>query len=197
MKKVTSTKIYLMVTAILLVVLGGLFLFRPAQSIGDIAWLAGLLLIISGSFTLFFSLRSQAIMPNAGSTTLMSVLQFILGIIFLCNRSLGVGTIILLFGMWIIVEGIQLAVLSFDYKKYGLKQWWLMLILGICSVVLGFFALMRPDITSVTISILIGLAIIFNGIVRLVAFSGISRLQRRVEGVKERVSNYLNEVTEE
>ena len=197
MKKVTSTKIYLVVTAVLLIVLGCLFLFRPAEGIVEVAWLAGVLLLVSGCFTLFFSLRSQAIMPNAGSTTLMSVLQIILGLMFLFNRGLTVATLILMFGMWIIVEGIQLAVLSFDYKKYGMKQWWLMLILGICSVVLGFFALLRPDVSSVTISILVGLAIISNGIVRLVAFSGINRVQRRVESVKERIDTFLNEVKED
>ena len=197
MKKVTSTKIYLMVTALLLIVLGGLFLFRPAQGILEVAWLAGVLLLISGCCSLFFSLRSQAIMPNAGSTTLMSILQIILGFMFLVNRSLTVATLILMFSMWIIVEGIQLAVLSFDYKKYGMKQWWLMLILGICSVVLGFFALLHPDISGITISILVGLAIISNGIVRLVAFSGISRVQHRVEDVKERINTYFDEVKED
>ena len=194
MKKVTSTKIYLVVTAVLFVVLGFLFICKPVEGLVSVAWLVGLLLLVSGCFTLFFTLRHQAIMPNSGSTTLMSVLQIMLGIMFLFNRSLTVATLIMMFAMWIVVEGVQLAVLSFDYKKYGHKQWWLMLILGICSVVLGFYALFRPDVTGVTISVLVGIAVIANGIVRLVAFIGINKMQRRVEGVKERIDGFLAEV---
>lgn len=192
MKKVTATKIYLLITAILLIVMGFLFIFNPGSGMVSVAWFAGLLMLISGFCTLIFSMSRQAVMPNAGSTTLMSVLQIVLGIILLSNRGLAVMTIIVMFGMWIIVEGIQLAILSFDYKKYGLKQWWLMLLLGICSTVLGLYALTHPVATGATISILVGLAIISNGITRMVVFFGINKVQNRIEGVKERVSNYLS-----
>ncbi|MBR1792064.1 MAG: DUF308 domain-containing protein [Bacteroidales bacterium] len=193
MKKVKKTKIYLAITAVLFIVLGGLFIIKPLEGMISVAWLVGLLMLISGVCTLFFSLRHEAIMPNAGSTTLMSVLQVVLGLMFLFNRGLTVAMLIIVFGLWIVVEGIQLAVLSFEYKKYGMKGWWLMLILGICSVILGVYALFHPLATGATISVLVGVAIIANGISRLVAFSGISKVQKRIEGAKERMDTFLKE----
>ncbi|MBR1785315.1 MAG: DUF308 domain-containing protein [Bacteroidales bacterium] len=193
MKKVKKTKIYLAITAVLFIVLGVLFIVKPMAGIVSVAWMVGLLMLISGVCTLFFSLRHEAIMPNAGSTTLMSVLQVVLGLVFLLNRGITVATIIIMFGMWIAVEGIQLAVLSFEYKRYGMKGWWLMTLLGGCSVVLGVYALLHPVATSATISVLVGIAVIANGISRLVAFSGISKVQKKVEGAKERMDNFLKE----
>ena len=177
----------------LLVVLGCLIVAKPVEGLSEIAWLAGLLMLVSGLCTLIFSIRGQAVMPNAASTTLMSVLQIILGCMFLFNNALSAMTLIVMFAMWIEVEGIQLAVLSFEYKKFGYRQWWLMLILGICSVVLGFYALLHPAATGVTISLLVGVAIIANGITRLVAFFAINRVQHRVEGAKERIQTFLSE----
>ena len=193
MKKVTKTKIYLIVTAIMLVALGCLFIAKPVAGMLEIAWLAGLLMLVSGCVTLAFSIRQQAIMPNAASSTLLSILQILLGIMFLCNKGLTAMTLVVMFTMWIVVEGVQLAVLSFDYKKYGFKQWWLMLLLGICSVVLGFYCLLNPIATGATISIMVGIAIISNGITRLVAFFSINKLQNRIKGAQERVEQFLSE----
>lgn len=194
MKKTTSTKTYLVVTAVLFIALGAFFIIRPIEGMVSVAWLAGLMMLLSGCFSLFFNLRHQAVMPNAGSSTLMSVLQIILGIMFLSNNALTLVTLIVMFAMWILFEGIQLAVLAFDYKRFGFKQWWLMLVLGICSVMLGFYALQRPDATGVTISFMVGIAIISNGIIRLVAFSGINKVERRVEGAKSRLDSFLSSV---
>lgn len=193
MKKVTKTKIYLIVTAIMLVALGCLFIAKPVAGMLEIAWLAGLLMLVSGCVTLAFSIRQQAIMPNAASSTLLSILQILLGIMFLCNKGLTAMTLVVMFTMWIVVEGVQLAVLSFDYKKYGFKQWWLMLLLGICSVVLGFYCLFNPIATGATISIMVGIAIISNGITRLVAFFSINKVQNRIKGAQERVEQFLSE----
>ena len=197
MKKVTSIKIYLMLTAVLLIVLGFIFICNPIDTIASWAWLMGVVMLVSGVGTLSVSLRMQAVMPNAGSTTLMAVLQIILGIVYLFNQGIAAMTLIVMFAMWITVEGLQLAVMSFDYKRYGNKQWWLMLLMGIASVVLGFVAMLNPTATGATISVLIGLAIIFNGLVRLVAFSGIKKVQHRVSGVKKRISTFLAEADAE
>ena len=197
MKKVTSIKIYLMLTAVLLIVLGFIFICNPIDTIASWAWLMGVVMLLSGVGTLCVSLRRQADIPNAGSTTLMAVLQIILGIVYLFNQGIAAMTLIVMFAMWITVEGLQLAVMSFDYKRYGNKQWWLMLLMGIASVVLGFVAMLNPTATGATISVLIGLAIIFNGLVRLVAFSGIKKVQHRVSGVKKRISTFLAEADAE
>ena len=177
--------IYLIVTAVLLVVLGVVCIFNPGASFASAAWLMGLVILVSGVSSLIFGLRAQAFLPNAGSTTLLAVFQIIVGLMLATNILASEVALIAVFSMWVMFEGISLAVLSIDYRKSHYDRWWLMLILGVCSIVLGFLALREPETTSTFLGVLIGLGILANGIIRIVAFFGLRRIEKRLRDIKE------------
>lgn len=177
--------IYLIVTAVMLVVLGVVCIFNPGASFASAAWLMGLVILVSGVSSLIFGLRAQAFLPNAGSTTLLAVFQIIVGLMLATNILASEVALIAVFSMWVMFEGISLAVLSIDYRKSHYDRWWFMLILGVCSIVLGFLALREPETTSAFLGVLIGLGILANGIIRIVAFFGLRRIEKRLRDIKE------------
>ena len=182
MKKVN---IYLIITAVLLIALGVICIIHPGASFASAAWLMGLLIIASGVFSLIFGLRAQAFLPNAGSTTLLAVFQIIVGLMLATNLLASEVALIAVFSMWVMFEGVSLAVLSLDYKKGGYDRWWLMLLLGLCSIILGFLALRNPERTGIILGVLLGLGILANGIVRIVAFFGLRRIENRLRDLEE------------
>ncbi len=177
--------IYLIITALLLIVLGVVCIFNPGASFASAAWLMGLVILVSGVSSLIFGLRAQAFLPNAGSTTLLAVFQIIVGLMLASNILVSEVALIVVFSMWVIFEGVSLSVLSIDYCKGGYDRWWLMLILGVCSIVLGFLALREPETTGAFLGVLIGLGILANGIIRIVAFFGLRRINKRLRDLKE------------
>ena len=177
--------IYLIITALLLIVLGVVCIFNPGASFASAAWLMGLVILVSGVSSLIFGLRAQAFLPNAGSTTLLAVFQIIVGLMLASNILVSEVALIVVFSMWVIFEGVSLSVLSIDYRKGGYDRWWLMLILGVCSIVLGFLALREPETTGAFLGVLIGLGILANGIIRIVAFFGLRRIHNRLRDLKE------------
>lgn len=177
--------VYLIITAVLLIVLGVVCIFNPGAGFASAAWLMGLLILLSGVSSLIFGLRAQAFLPNAGSTTLLAVFQIIVGLMLGTNILASEVALIAVFAMWVMFEGISLAVLSIDYKKGGYNRWWLMTLLGVCSILLGFLALRKPETTGAFLGILLGLGIIANGIVRIVAFFGLKRIENRLRDLKE------------
>jgi uncharacterized membrane protein HdeD (DUF308 family) len=177
--------IYLIITALLLIVLGVVCIFNPGASFASAAWLMGLVILVSGVSSLIFGLRAQAFLPNAGSTTLLAVFQIIVGLMLASNILVSEVALIVVFSMWVIFEGVSLSVLSIDYRKGGYDRWWLMLILGVCSIVLGFLALREPETTGAFLGVLIGLGILANGIIRIVAFFGLRRINKRLRDLKE------------
>lgn len=177
--------IYLIITALLLIVLGVVCIFNPGASFVSAAWLMGLVILVSGVSSLIFGLRAQAFLPNAGSTTLLAVFQIIVGLMLASNILVSEVALIVVFSMWVIFEGVSLSVLSIDYRKGGYDRWWLMLILGVCSIVLGFLALREPETTGAFLGVLIGLGILANGIIRIVAFFGLRRINKRLRDLKE------------
>ncbi len=183
MKKVNA---YLIITALLLIVLGVVCVMNPQEIFASMAWVAGLLILVSGFTTLFFGLRAQKYLPNAGSTMLMAVFQIIIGLILLCNTAIVAEVVVtLVFSMWVMIEGVSLGVLAFDYKKSGYDLWWIMMLLGVCSVVLGFLALRNPSDTSTFLGIMLGIGIFANGIVRIIAFTALKRIGEAVRDMKE------------
>ncbi|KWW29547.1 MAG: hypothetical protein AUK63_1458 [bacterium P3] len=177
--------IYLIVTALLLMVLGVACMIHPGEIFVSMAWLAGLLILLSGCSTLLFGLRAQRLLPNAGSTTLLGVLQIIVGLIFFSNGFIAAGTMVVVFSLWVMFEGISLWVLAFDYKRGGYTKWWVMLLLGFCSMVLGFLALHNPSTTGSVLGFLIGTGIFANGVVRLVALVALKHIGNRLRDLRE------------
>ena len=162
MKKVN---IYLIITAVLLIALGVVCIFNPGAGFASAAWLMGLFILASGISSLIFGLRAQAFLPNAGSTTLLAVFQIVVGIMLATNILASEIALIAVFSMWVMFEGVSLAVLSIDYKKGGYDRWWLMLLLGVCSILLGFLALRKPEATGALLGIFLGLDIVeFSGL---------------------------------
>ena len=82
MKKVN---LYLIVTALLLIVLGVICILNPGESFVAMASIIGLLILLTGVFGLLFGLKAQKYLPNAGSTTLLAMFQIVVGVLFVCN----------------------------------------------------------------------------------------------------------------
>ena len=81
-----STKIWLAIAGILLVVLGVLCIAQPTATLFATAWLIGLFTLFSGIAQLMFTFKTQAFLPNSGTRALTAILEIIIGIIFLANN---------------------------------------------------------------------------------------------------------------
>lgn len=171
----TSTKIWLVISGILLVILGVLCIAKPAATLFTAAWLIGCFTLIAGISKMMFAFKTQSFLPNSGTRMLSSLLQIIIGILFLCNNIFVAISIPIVFALWVLTEGVIVAIQSFDYKKVGFSSWWCMLVFGIAAAILGVFGLYHLEATGDIIAILIGIGIIITGIAYLVAFRGVNR----------------------
>ena len=189
-----STKILIAVSGILFILLGILCIARPAAALFSMAWLLGLITLISGVAELIAVLNAQRFIPNSGTRVLSAVFQIIIGCILLSHKLLVTVSLPILFAVWVLVEGVIIAVKAFDYKQVEFKYWWCILILGVAGAVLGFLGLRNPDVAGKTLSLLVGIGVIVEGISYLVTLGGINRFEKRVKefknDVKDAIENY-------
>ncbi len=176
----TSTKIWLAIAGILLIALGIVCLKNPATTLLSVAWLIGIATLVAGIAKLVFTFRTQAFLPNSGTRLLSAILLIVLGVILLSHKFFVTSSLPFIFAIWVVIEGITIAVQSFDYKKVGFPGWWALLLMGIAAAVLGCMGLRNPLATAQTLSILISVGIILLGVSYLLALLGIKKFERIV-----------------
>ena len=176
-----------------MIVLGVIAIAKPDITLISAAWILGCFTLLTGISKLVFTLRTQAFIPNSGTRMLSALLDIFFGCFFLFNILGTAVSLPVVFAIWVMIEGVIIAVQSFDYKDAGFPQWWALLILGICGAVLGFCGLKNLDVTAATLSTLIGLGIIANGLAYILAVVGVNRFERKVEGVREAIREAIDE----
>ncbi len=186
-----SNKILIAVSGILFILLGILCIAKPGAALFSMAWLLGLITLISGIAELIMVLNAQRFIPNSGTRVLSAIFQILVGCLLLGHKWLVTISLPVIFAIFVLVEGIVIAVKSFDYKQVDFKYWWCLLILGVAGAVLGFLGLRNPDVAGKTLSILVGIGVIAEGISFLVTLGGINRFEKRVKDFKEDVAGYL------
>lgn len=189
----TSTKIWLCLAGILLIILGVLCIAKPDITLISAAWVLGCFTLFAGISKLVFTLKTQAFIPNSGTRILSALLDIFFGCFFLFNILGTAVSLPVVFAIWVMVEGVVIAVQSFDYKKVGFPYWWALLLLGIGGAVLGFFGLKNLDVTAITLSTLIGIAVILNGLAYILAVAGVTRFEKKIDNVREAVKTAIDE----
>ena len=181
-----STKILIAVSGVMFIILGILCIAKPGPALFSIAWLLGLITLISGIAELIMVLNAQRFIPNSGTRVLSAIFQILVGCLLLGHKWFVAISLPVIFALFVLVEGIIIVVKSFDYKQVDFKYWWCLLILGVAGAVLGFLGLKNPDVAGKTLSILVGIGIIAEGISYLVALGGINRLQKSIKELSGR-----------
>ena len=181
MKK--STKIWLCVAGLILIVLGVMCISRPDITMLSAAWLLGCLTLLCGVAKLVFTFKTQAFIPNSGTRMLSALLDILFGLFFLANNMLTAVSLPVVFSLWVVIEGIVIVVQSFDYKSVGFGQWWVLCVLGVAAAILGTCGLRNLDLAAGILSVLIGLAIIANGLAYILAVVGVNLFEKKVNGV--------------
>lgn len=177
----TSTKIWLCIAGLLLVILGVICIARPDITLISAAWIIGLLTLVTGIVKLIFTFRTQAFLPNSGTRALSALLDIFFGCFFLFNLFGAALSLPVVFTLWVMIEGIVIAVQSFDYKKVGFPMWWVLLLLGIGGAALGYYGLKNLDVAAGVLSTIIGIGIIADGLAYILAVVGVNRFEKRID----------------
>lgn len=183
----TSTKIWLCIAGVLLIALGIVCILNPAGTLFTAAWIIGFMTLCTGISKLIFTFRTQLFLPNSGTRMLSSILEIIIGLIFLGHNIFVAISLPVAFAAWIMVEGIIIAVDSFDFKRVGFSAWWCLLLLGIAGAILGCMGLRNPDASAAALSALIGIGVILSGVAYIVAVAGVNRFEKKVDGFRRAI----------
>lgn len=137
-----------------------------SNAFSSIAFVLGLVMIVSGIFLIgAFLLSSKNRLPD--TVLVEGMMTLIFGFVIL-NNEVTDTVISMFFGAWLAVSGIIRFSQSLSVSRFDPKNWHKIMPLGIISAIFGFIMLMHSLISTWNQLTLVGLTFILNGFSQLV-----------------------------
>lgn len=155
-------RILYIILSVLYIFCGISLLTMPSMYGASMIYVIGLLIVFYGAMMVgayFMATNFKTIW-----TLLFGIVLIVLGIMCMCNiweASLALAIVI---GIGFIIAGGYKIYQSFVVKDLGVSNWWLILILGICNLVVGAILLFNLQSSMELITILVGCNLLVNGV---------------------------------
>jgi uncharacterized membrane protein HdeD (DUF308 family) len=159
---------FTLLRGIILVILA-FFVFRhPANALLGVAIYIGISLLITGILQTGASIGFKDSFPNWGWVLAGGLLDIVFGFVLLSNPALTAASLPFVVGFWIIVSGIMSFADAFQSKKEEVPLWWLGLLSGVLSVVIGYMIMSNLLFGALAITTWMGIGFAIVGIVNIV-----------------------------
>jgi len=150
------------------VVLGVVLLFNPFAAVRTLALLLGLSLVIGGCLEIAAGWESG----RRAVAILLGAVLIVGGLLAAFWPEVTVWTLAVLTGVSLLIHGLTRVVVAFAARA-EIPGWGWLALAGAVNIVVGIMALAWPEATVLILSVILGLQVLFFGILVLVAaFSG-------------------------
>jgi uncharacterized membrane protein HdeD (DUF308 family) len=150
------------IRSIVIILVGGVFLFIPGLTIKTIMMIIGAMLLVNGLISLFFSnLKKGGAMGGFGS--LQGLTNVVFGIIFITSPSAIVKIFMIFIGIILLIMGLLQVMGTVGRLSRSIRAWIIFLI-GVVTLGSGGFLLSNPYKSAEAILPFLGAVLILNGI---------------------------------
>ena len=170
-----------LVTALLAVILGIVFVVNPHGSADFVCKAAGVAMIIVSAACLIKYFATAALFPG---NLISAAVLLLVGIFFLAKTGVVLSVVCLFFGIFLVLDGMSKIHEGIDAKKAKTQGWWAFFLIAAVSVVLGI-QVMFGDSAMV----LLGISLILDGIADMFTTlwlgSGIRKAKKRISNAEK------------
>ncbi|MCF0106460.1 MAG: DUF308 domain-containing protein [Holdemanella sp.] len=160
----TLAKIALVVIGILFIGMGFSTFFMPEATLVAYSWVSACMFVAGGIMSIIVFFQLEKGFPLRAMFLVQGIIQAILGFMLLSNGMIFTTIVALnVFQIWIVFSGIEDIVGSFTLKDMGIKNWWLTLILGILSLVIGLSSFASAIFSTAFINASVAMGLLFTG----------------------------------
>lgn len=173
-----------LVTAFLAMAIGVLFIVFPENSGNIICYVAGGIFVALGVFLMLRHLFSGSIFGSY--MLIISILLIVVGVLCLVKQDMTQNLITIIFGAFIVVDGLINLQMGTDCAKMKVKGSWLLFIISILLVALGISVIFG---TFDFVMIFCGVSLIVDGVCDIVTTLVFSSHVKKAE---KSIKTYLN-----
>ncbi len=159
----------MIIRGIILIVLGILVMFYSEDSIKALGLLPGLIITVFGVAQLAFAFFARKNLNYWQWYLAGGLATIVIGIVLMLNPEFTIKLLIVGVGAWFVFQAVQDFVTGNFWKKQGHPNWWYLLISAVVNATIGVLLVFNPLKGAMTVTVLIGLGMIFGGTMAIVA----------------------------
>ena len=158
-----TAKVGYVISSILFCFFGLLLIFYPEISVTMIGTLIGVSMIFFG-IVISKDLFRLAFQYDLA----FGILLIVLGVIVLTKPDKIISFLCVALGIAILADGLFKIQISVDSKSFGIDRWWLIMIAAVLTVFIGLLLIFRPENAALTITMMVGIGLVLDGIMSLI-----------------------------
>ena len=162
-----TAKIGYIVMSSLFCLLGIVLLFTPDASALWIGRLLGIGMIVFGAVKLVGYFSRDLFRLAFQYDLAFGILLMVLGIVTLSHPGDAMSFLCVMFGIPVLADGLFKIQIAVDSRRFGIRRWWLVLVLAALTCVIGVVAVFRPDAGVWALTALMGLSLLCDGVLNL------------------------------
>lgn len=157
--------IWLLIIGVLLILCGIYVILNPITALLASAMFIGLVFIVLGAgYLMVFRERNSYWMLALG------ILDLIIGVLFLGNLGITAASMPVIFGLWILFNGITEIVMGLEMKRNSDPNWQILFWGGIGGIIFSLLIFAYPVVGTFMITALIGIYLIVYGMLEIIRY---------------------------
>lgn len=161
------TKSGMMLLSIAYIIIGMMLLIMPQTSLLWICYAFGAVVLVTGIVCLIQYARIRGTGFTAPFMLVGGVITAGLGIFTLAKPQVVASFLPIVFGIFILVDGLSRVGTAIDLAKRKGQKWWMLLLLSVVSVALGVLLVLHPFDAAVSVVMVCGILLIVEGALNL------------------------------
>lgn len=161
------TKSGMMLLSIAYIIIGMMLLIMPQTSLLWICYAFGAVVLVTGIVCLIQYARIRGTGFTAPFMLVGGVITAGLGIFTLAKPQVVASFLPIVFGIFILVDGLSRVGTAIDLAKRKGQKWWMLLLLSVVSVALGALLVLHPFDAAVSVVMVCGILLIVEGALNL------------------------------
>ena len=163
-----TAKIGYIVSSVLFVIFGLMLMIFPEISLSTIGTLIGCAMIVFGIFKVIGYFSKDLFRLAFQYDLAFGILLGVLGVIILMRPEKMMSFLCVALGIAILTDGLFKIQIAVDSKTFGIGRWWLIMIAALLTVSIGLMLIFRPADAAITITMMVGIALILDGLMSLI-----------------------------
>lgn len=178
-KYIRAAKFGYIIVSSLLCILGAALMAEPGFSVLLLCRLSGLLLILFGAIRIVGYASKDLYRLAFQYDLALGILLIVLGGLLMLRTDKMANVMVVLLGIYILADALLKIQISIDAKAFGIPSWWLILSAAVVTGMVGFLLVMRPTESAEAVMLLLGAALLGEGVLNLITILTAVKIVRR------------------